>query len=185
MKTFHKAFLTTVSLLCMNTSIVLANDINTIDKIKNDGSFAIATWSPDTKGGAIEGYELKGNGMIGLSIGKINSLTETIGLYGGFEKSYNSVDETTTSNEVMYAYTIFNLGLTFSPTVDLTFMAGVGYSQESAEYVENGNYHVSIEDNEQINYNFEMSYKINDKYGIVVGYDTAPEAYNVGVVLPF
>ena len=85
----------------------------------------------------------------------------------------------------MYAYTLFNAGLTVSPTKSLTLMAGVGYSQESAEYADNGTYRISIEDNEQINYNFEVSYDINEKYGIVAGYNTAPEAYNVGVKVAF
>jgi hypothetical protein len=64
-------------------------------------------------------------------------------------------------------------------------MAGVGYSQESAEYADNSDYFVSIEDNEQMNYNFEAIYNITNKYGIVVGYNTAPEAYNVGVSVSF
>jgi hypothetical protein len=123
--------------------------------------------------------------MIGVSVGKKNFFSEKIGGYLGFDKSYNSVGEDGQSHEVMYAYTIFNAGLTFTPVKELTLMAGVGYSQESAEYADNGDYFVSIEDNEQMNYNFEAIYNITNKYGIVVGYNTAPEAYNVGVSVSF
>ena len=163
----------------------ITSKVNSTTELKNDGTFVIATWSPDTKSGTIGGYELQGNGMIGVAIGKTNFFTDGIGGYLGFDKSYNTVGEDGRSNEVMYAYTIFNVGLTISPIKSLTLMAGVGYSQESAEYADNGNYFVSIEDNDQINYNFEVSYDINDKYGIVAGYDTAPEAYNVGVKVTF
>ena len=188
MKTFKNAFLSlsTLTLLSLgSTTHLIAEDLNTTNKIKNDGTFVIATWSPDTKSGTISGYELKGNGMIGVSGGKKNLFSDSVGGYIGFDKSYNSVGEDGRSNEVMYAYTIFNAGLTFTPTESLMLMAGVGYSQESAEYADNGTHWISIEDNDQINYNFEVSYKITEKYGIVAGYNTAPEAYNVGVEVSF
>ena len=188
MKTVKNTFLTlsTLALLSVGTTTnLLAEDSTSMSGVKNDGTFVIATWSPDTKSGTVSGHELKGNGMIGVSGGKKNLFSNNVGGYIGFDKSYNSVGEDGRSNEVMYAYTIFNAGLTFTPTESLTLMAGVGYSQESAEYADNGNYYVSIEDNDQMNYNFEASYKINEKYGLVVGYNTAPEAYNVGVEVRF
>lgn len=200
MKIFQKALLTlsSLTLISLTTSTQLlaeeihlfeesnvSSEVNSTSELKNDGTFVIGTWTPDTKSGTIGDYELQGNGMIGVAIGKSNLFTENIGGYIGFEKSYNTVGEDGRSNEVMYAYTIYNAGLTFSPTKSLTVMAGVGYSQESAEYADNGNYFVTIEDNEQINYNFEVSYNITKEYGIVAGYNTAPEAYNVGVKVVF
>lgn len=183
MTKIYKTILTPLSIVTLLATTITAEEISSSPQ--SDGTFIAMTWSPDTKDGTIEGYDLKGNGMIGLYGGKTNFISHNIGLYGGFDMSYNTVDESQTSHEVMYSYRIINGGLTYSPTNNLTFMGGVGYSMESAEFMQNGNNYQSIEDNDQINFNAELSYKIGDTYGIIAGYNSAPEAYNVGFIMSF
>jgi len=184
MTQMYKTILSQLTIVALLTSTITAEELSSSPQ-KSDGTFLALTWSPDTKDGTIAGYDLKGNGMIGLYGGKTNFISDKIGLYGGFDMSYNTVDETETSNEVMYSYRIINGGVTYSPTKNLTIMGGVGYSMESAEFMQYGINYQSIEDNDQINFNTEISYKIGDTYGIIVGYNSAPEAYNVGFIMSF
>ena len=183
MKNMYKIMLAPLSIVTLLTTTIVAEETSSIKQ--PDGTFIAMTWSPDTKDGTIEGYDLKGNGMLGLYGGKTNFISNSLGIYGGFDMSYNTVDETGTSNEVMYSYRIINAGITYTPVKDLTLMVGVGYSMESAEFMQNGNNYQSIEDNDQVNFNTEVSYKIGDTYGIIAGYNTAPEAFNIGVIMSF
>jgi hypothetical protein len=79
-----KNVLLTVGLLSLTTLPTFAEEVNLLSdtnisseanntiELQNDGTFVIGTWSPDTKSGTISGYELQGNGMIGVSVGKKN-----------------------------------------------------------------------------------------------------------------
>jgi hypothetical protein len=183
MTKINKILLAPLSIITLLNTALLAEE--TSSPLPSNGTFIALTWSPDTKDGTIEGQELKGNGMIGLYGGKTNFISDNLGVYGGFDMSYNTVDETETSHEVMYSYRIINVGLTYTPIKDLTLMAGIGYSIESAEFMQNGSNYQSIEDNDQVNFNAEVSYKIGDSYGVITGYNTAPEAFNIGFIMSF
>ena len=93
MKTFNNTLLTlsTIALISLASSTqLLAEEINFLEEqnismevnstteLKNDGKFVLATWSPDTKSGTIGGYELQGNGMIGVAVGNTNFFTDGI-----------------------------------------------------------------------------------------------------------
>jgi len=50
--------------------------------------------------------------MIGFISGNKKMFSERVGLYGSFDMSYNTVDETETSDETIYGYRVFNIGVT-------------------------------------------------------------------------
>ena len=179
MKISKKVFMASLAVITITTSVIADEQI----PLKGN-TFGAITWSPNTKDGTIEGYNLKGSGMIGIYGGKKDYISDKFGLYGSFDASYNKVDDTQ-SSDVMYSYRIFNVGATYTPMKDLTLMGGVGYSMENAEFMYYGENYRSIEDNDQINFNVEAMYNITDDIGLIAGYNTAPEAFNVGVSFSF
>lgn len=148
-------------------------------------SFAAFVFTPTTADGTIEGYEFEGSGMLGLVLGNKNLFSDSLGLYGSYDMSYNSVDETETSNEAIYGYRIFNVGVTYSLFDSVTLLGGVGMSWEYGEFFYYGTHYKTKEDKTDMNIHAGLTYEITDKYGAIVTYNTASSSIGVGFVGSF
>ena len=166
--------------------IVGLNSTAVADNLKSkSGIFGAFTWTPNTDGGSIQGYKFDGSGMVGAIVGHKKLITDNLGAYLGVDMSYTKVDDTGTSNEALYSYSIINIGVTFMPINRLTLIGGVGHSTEYGEYSYYGTHYKTDEDVSQTNLNFGVMYDITDNVGLVVGYNTAPSALNYGFSVTF
>ena len=168
-----------VSVLLVSTSSIACADEET-----SNGAFGAFVYTPSTADGTIEGYKLKGGGMLGFLGGNKSMFSETLGIYGSYDMSYNSVDETQTSDAI-YGYRIFNIGATYSPFDSVTLLGGIGVSWEYGEQFYHGNHYVSEEDTIKMNLHAGVAYNITDKYGAIVTYNTASSSVGIGVIVDF
>jgi len=165
------------------TSVFLigTSSITCADEISNGGSFGAFLFTPSTADGTMDGYSLDGGGMLGFVFGNKSMFSETLGFYGSYDMSYNSVDETQTSDAI-YGYRILNVGATYSPFDSLTLLGGIGVSWEYGELFYYGTHYVSDEDKINMNLHAGISYNITDKYGAIVTYNTASSSVGIGIL---
>lgn len=163
--------------------IMLAS-IHSVSFAENE-KFIALTITPSPKDGSIQNVELEASSMAGVYFGKKNIFSKKIGLYAGGEIPAYERDSNGNSRQVNYSYKILNAGLTYSPNEKLSLLAGVGYSWENAEFIAGNALFQSVEDNDQVNFNAEVMYKLGNKFGVIGGFNSAPKAYNLGVSYQF
>jgi hypothetical protein len=177
----YKKALLSMLILSSSTSIVIAEETFRSEK-KNFGAI---TLSPSTKDGVIYNQKFDGDAILGFYVGRKKMLFNTVGLYGGYEFSPKKVDVNGNSRKISYTYSILNLGLTFSLGDKFTLMTGVGKSKERASFVAYGTLYESKESKTKNNYNVEAMYRIGKSVGVIAGYNSAPDAYNLGLSFAF
>jgi len=167
--------------------LMLVASVNSLAFASEDSDevFGAFVFTPSTADGTIEGYELEGSGMLGFIYGNKKMFSENLGLYGSYDMSYNSVDETETSDKTIYGYRIFNIGLTYSPSDSIRILGGIGMSWEYGEFFYNGTHYESEEDKTQMNFHAGMAYNITDKYGVILTYNTASSSIGGGFTFNF
>jgi len=178
MKKITNSTILTLMLLANINSLAFANE-------DMDEAFGAFVFTPSTADGTIEGYEFEGSGMLGFIFGNKKMFSENLGLYGSYDMSYNSVDETETSDETIYGYRIFNIGVTYSPSDSIRILGGVGISWEYGEFFYEGTHYETEEDKTEMNFHAGVSYKITDKYGAILTYNTASSSVGGGITFNF
>ena len=182
MKTVHQIFL---SLIVVNMTSVVFADMN-----KDRNIFMAITYTPNITS-KIKDNNLDSSDMLGVYGGMKNLINKKIGVYIGIDTTINEFAND--DPKLYYDYTLINAGLTFSPTKQLTFLAGVGYSWDELNEKpficwnceEEWDYDINtLEKNNDINFNMEVMYEIN-RFGIIAGYNSAPNAFNIGVSMSF
>jgi hypothetical protein len=178
MKKIINSVLLSSLLLVGTSSSTFANETD------NRGAFGAFVFTPNTADGTIEGYELDGGGMIGGVFGNKKLFSDSLGLYGSFDMSYNSVDETD-SSDAIYGYRIFNIGATYTPFDSVTLLTGIGISWEYGEIFSYGTHYKTEEDEINMNLHAGLAYTITDKYGAIVTYNTASSSVGIGIIWSF
>ena len=150
-------------------------------------NFVAITITPSPKDGVIADRKFEASSMAGIYLGRKNLFSKKIGAYIGGEIPAYKTNSSGNSTEVNYSYKLINAGLTYSPNEKLSFLAGAGYSYENAEFVaDNGStLFQSLEDNDQVNFNAAVMYKMGKRFGVIGGFNSAPKAYNIGISYQF
>lgn len=189
MKKLNKIFL--LSLIFANMTSVVFADTNKDTKI-----FVAITFTPEINSDLKDKTADSSSVMLGGYAGHKSLISEKIGLYIGFDGTLNE-PYATWEPKIYHNINIINAGLTFSPINQLTFLAGVGYSQDRVnEKILVDRYYdyddgwvdyeeiSTLEDNDQLNFNMEVMYEIN-RFGVIAGYNSAPKAFNFGLSFSF
>ena len=149
--------------------------------LADDKTFSAFVYTPSTSDGSLEGYEFDGGGMLGMVFGNKKLFSDSLGSYGSFDMSYNSVDETD-SSDAIYGYRIFNLGVTYSPSDSVTLLAGMGISWEYGEMFSRGTHYETEEKEINTNLHIGLAYNVTDKYGAIITYNTASSSMGIGII---
>ncbi len=175
-------------------SLIVANITPVVFADTNNNRFIAISFTPNISS-EIKDKTLDSSDMLGVYGGIKNFISEKIGIYIGFDATVNEFANE--NPKLYYDYTLINAGLTFSPTKQLTFLAGVGYSWDELNEkplifndsdcwncLDESEDIKTLEENSQLNFNMEVMYEIN-RFGIIAGYNTAPKAYNIGISMSF
>ena len=154
--------------------------------------------SQDTDSVMIDNRKFKGDGIISLVIAPKFS-NSNFGRYlsvgGTFGRSDNEREKDEKNkkftNDMLYR--VANLGLTYSPISNITFLGGVGYGQSEGKYY----YNIRYDDRNRImfytsrtkkdrgvNYNAGLNFSYKD-WGIITMYDSYPKVFSVGISWKF
>ena len=165
-------------LLLGTTSSIFGNEVE-------GGNFGAFVITPETADGTVSGYQLDGTFMLGLYGGDKQMFGENLGLYGGFDISVNTTDETDTSDKAIYSYTNINLGVTYGLSKELTLLGGLGLSMQEGQFVYYGTRYKTKADENELNFQVGVMYEFADRLGALIKYDTASESVGGGITYSF
>ncbi len=182
-----------LALIVANINSVVFADIN---KNKDKNFFIGVTYTPKISSDLTYEAVDYSSYILGLYAGHKKLISEKFGMYIGLEGTLDQ-PYPTWEPQVYHDYSIINLGITYSPIKKLTFLAGVGYSQDSVnESILIDSYYdydglvdieeiVTLEENSDINFNMEVMYQVKFGLGIIAGYNSVPNAFNIGLSISF
>ena len=170
-----------INSLLLTSLLLVGTSLSTFaDEADNGGTFGAFVFTPNTADGTIEGHELDGGGMMGGVFGNKKLFSDSLGFYGSFDMSYNSVDETE-SSKTIYGYRIFNVGATYSLFNSVLLLGGIGISWEYGEGFSYGTHYESDENKRNMNFHAGLACNIIDNYGAMVTYNTASSSVGIGI----
>lgn len=150
--------------------------------------------SQDTDNVMIDGRIFEGDGITSLVIAPQFSNSQlggylSVGGTFGRSEDEKQKDEENKDFKNSMSYRVANLGVTYSPISNVTFLGGVGYAQSEGKYYHNIQYdnrnRVTFDTSHTkkdrgINYNggINLSY---DNFGVIAMYDSYPKVFSVGI----
>ena len=150
--------------------------------------------SQDTNSVMIDGRKFEGDGITSLVVApkfsnsKFGGYLSVGGTFGRSEDKRKKDEKNKKFTNDM-SYRVANLGLTYSPISNITFLGGVGYGQSEGKYYHNMRYdnHNRItfdrsrtKKDRGINYNAGLNFSYK-KWGIITMYDSYPKVFSVGI----
>ncbi|HFU76155.1 MAG TPA: hypothetical protein ENK66_07910 [Arcobacter sp.] len=150
--------------------------------------------SQDTDNVIIDGRTFEGDSITSLVIApkftnsQFGGYLSVGGTFGRSEDEKKKDEENKDFKNSM-SYRVANLGVTYSPISNVTFLGGVGYAQSEGKYYHNIQYDnrnrvtfdtSHIEKDRGINYNGGINLSYNN-FGIIAMYDSYPKVFSVGV----
>lgn len=152
--------------------------------------------SQKTKDSVIENKNFDGENLYSFLWGSTDFLSSSLGSYitiGGtvdFRSDEDKQrDEKSGDFDNYLSYNVYNTGLTYTPTNNLTLLGGVGYGQSKGKYYQknttSNNYSELVTEKEKgVNFNLAVNYYYKS-IGLVAMYDTFPKVFSVGVSYNF
>jgi hypothetical protein len=150
--------------------------------------------SKDTDSVMIDGRTFEGDGITSLVIApkfsnsKFGGYLSVGGTFGRSEDERQSDEENKDFKNNM-SYRVVNLGVTYSPISNVTFLGGAGYGQSEGKYYHNIRYDnrnrvkfdtSHTEKDRGINYNAGLNFSYKN-WGIITMYDSYPKVFSVGI----
>jgi len=152
--------------------------------------------SQKTKDSVIENKNFDGESLYSFLWGSTDFLSSSLGSYitiGGtvdFRSDEDKKrDEKSGDFDNYLSYNVYNTGLTYTPTNNLTLLGGVGYGQSKGRYYQknttSNNYSELVTEKEKgVNFNLAVNYYYKS-IGLVAMYDTFPKVFSVGISYNF
>ncbi len=145
-------------------------------------SFWSLSYAPKAEGKKLGGYKYDDSDYIKLKLGNIGEKSMELGYYLDLGVTINSGSNG--SSDIKYNYYILNFGPTLNVSKNVTLYGGVGAAYQRGEYFNNYVDMTSKDTKTEMNVNAGAMFTYS-RYGLSLGYDSAPKAVNFGLVYKY